>query len=125
MLNPFGKCFRVALTLAALSSSAVPLRAQDGYRPAPANLAARRWFRDAKFGLFIHWGVYSVLGEGEWVMNNKRMTVAGYEPLAPRFDPTKFDAAAWVALAKAAGVKYVTITSKHHDGFAMFETKLT
>lgn len=125
MLKPFRRCFCVALTLAALASSALPLRAQESYRPAPANLAARRWFREAKFGLFIHWGVYSVLGDGEWVMNNRRIPIVAYEPLALRFNPTKFDAAAWVALAKAAGMKYITITSKHHDGFAMFDSKLT
>lgn len=125
MLKPFRQLLGGALALAALLSSAPPLRAQGEYRPAPSNLAARRWFRDARFGLFVHWGVYSVLGEGEWVMNNKGMTVARYEQLAPRFDPVKFDAAEWVALAKAAGVRYITITSKHHDGFAMFDSRLT
>jgi len=125
VLKPFRKRLRVALALAALLSPVPTLRAQDGYRPAPSNLAARRWFRDAKFGLFIHWGIYSVLGQGEWVMNNKGIPVAAYEPLALRFNPTKFDAAAWVALAKAAGMRYITVTSKHHDGFAMFDSKLT
>jgi alpha-L-fucosidase len=67
--------------------------------------------------------VYSVLGDGEWVMNNRKMTVAEYSKLAPQFNPTAFDAAEWVALAKAAGMKYITITSKHHDGFAMWHTK--
>src|SRR4051795_10906097 len=84
------------------------------YKPAESNLKARQWFQDSKFGLFIHWGVYSVLGDGEWVMNNKKMTIAAYEPLAGRFNPTEFDAAAWVSIAKAAGMKYITITSKHH-----------
>ncbi len=95
------------------------------YRPTSANRAAHEWFQDARFGLFIHWGVYSVLGEGEWVMNNQKMTVAEYEKLPPQFNPVKFDAAEWVALAKAAGMRYITITSKHHDGFAMFDSKLT
>src|ERR1043165_10228114 len=118
------RCF-VVLLLAALLASAAPVRARDEYRPTPSNLASREWFRGAKFGLFIHWGVYSVLGEGEWVMNIKKMTVADYEPLAARFNPVKFDAAAWVSLARAAGVRYITITSKHHDGFAMFKTAET
>jgi len=83
----------------------------------------QKWFRQAKFGMFIHWGVYSVLGEGEWVMNNRKISVANYEKLPPDFNPTDFNAAEWVALAKAAGVRYITITSKHHDGFAMFATK--
>jgi alpha-L-fucosidase len=82
-----------------------------------------QWFREARFGMFIHWGVYSVLGDGEWVMNNRKMTVTEYEKLAPQFNPTEYNATEWVALAKAAGMKYITITSKHHDGFAMFGTK--
>jgi alpha-L-fucosidase len=95
--------------------------------PAPVpntdRASAQQWFRDAKFGMFIHWGVYSVLADGEWVMNEKKIPVSEYEKLPPKFNPTEFNAAEWVALAKAAGAKYITITSKHHDGFAMFETK--
>jgi alpha-L-fucosidase len=93
------------------------------YRPSEANLKARQWFQDARFGMFIHWGVYSLLGDGEWVMNNRRIPVSSYEKLAGNFNPTQFDAAEWVALAKRAGMKYITITSKHHDGFAMWGTK--
>jgi alpha-L-fucosidase len=116
-------CIVVALIV--LLTAPLPLQAQAGYRPTPANLAARRWFQAAKFGLFVHWGVYSVLGEGEWVMNIKKMAIADYEPLAARFNPTEFNAADWVALAKTAGMRYITITSKHHDGFAMFDSHLT
>src|SRR5574337_321170 len=97
--------------------------AQSSYQPSPANLEARRWFQDAKFGLFIHWGIYSVLGDGEWVMNNEKIAVREYEKLPAFFNPTEYNPAEWVALAKAAGMKYITITSKHHDGFAMFATK--
>src|SRR5262245_40803517 len=100
-------------------------RPQSSYQPAPANLEARRWFQDAKFGLFIHWGVYSVLGEGEWVMNNQKIPIADYEKLPRQFNPTAFNPVEWAALAKAAGMKYITITSKHHDGFAMFDSKAT
>jgi alpha-L-fucosidase len=89
----------------------------------PKETPQQIWFQDAKFGMFIHWGVYSVLSDGEWVMNQRKMTVAEYEKLPPQFNPTKFDAASWVALARSAGMKYITITSKHHDGFAMFATK--
>src|SRR5947208_13507010 len=115
----------ILLSLFILSLSWRPARttAQAGYQPAPQNLEARRWFQDAKFGLFIHWGVYSVLGDGEWVMNNHKMTVADYEKLPAGFNPTEYDPAAWVALAKAAGMKYITITSKHHDGFALWDSK--
>jgi alpha-L-fucosidase len=90
-----------------------------------ANAEARRWFQDAKFGLFVHWGVYSLLGKGEWVMNNDKLPIVEYEKLPPRFNPTKFDAEEWARLAKAAGVRYITITSKHHDGFCMYDSKLT
>lgn len=93
------------------------------YKPADENVKARQWFQDSKFGMFIHWGVYSVLADGEWVMNQKKISIADYEPNAAKFNPTEFNAAEWVALAKAAGMKYVTITSKHHDGFAMFGTR--
>jgi alpha-L-fucosidase len=110
--------FLVPILLAAAAAA-------QTYQPSEANLKARDWFQNARFGMFIHWGVYSVLGDGEWVMNNRKMTVAEYEKLPPQFDPTEYDAAEWVALAKAAGMKYITITSKHHDGFAMFGTKQT
>jgi alpha-L-fucosidase len=95
------------------------------YVPGPENLRAREWFQDAKFGLFIHWGVYSVLGDGEWVMDRRKMTAAEYEKLPEKFNPTEFDPAQWVALAKAAGVRYITITSKHHDGFGMWGSKVS
>ena len=104
---------------------AAPLRGQEGYAPAPENLKAREWFQDARFGLFIHWGVYSLLADGEWVMNNRKIPAADYEKLPAFFNPIAFDPAEWVAMAKAAGMKYITITSKHHDGFAMFDSKVT
>ena len=88
-------------------------------------LAARAWFREAGFGMFIHWGVYSQLGAGEWVMQNKEIPATTYEWLASEFNPIKFDAHEWVSLAKAAGARYITITSRHHDGFSMFATKAT
>ena len=89
------------------------------------NAIARRWFQDAKLGMFVHWGVYSLLGKGEWVMNNDKIPIAEYQKLPPTFNPTKFDAEAWVKLAKSAGARYITITTKHHDGFCMFDSKLT
>lgn len=81
------------------------------------------WFNEAKFGMFIHWGLYSELGRGEWVMNKERIPIAEYKQLAPEFNPVKFNADEWVAVAKAAGMKYMTITSKHHDGFALFDSE--
>ncbi len=90
------------------------------------------WWREARFGLFIHWGLYAVPagtwqgrqipGIGEWIMNKGRIPVADYEKFAGRFNPTKFDAEAWVQLAQAAGMKYIIITAKHHDGFAMYRS---
>src|SRR6266542_2681052 len=115
------------LSLFFLSISGLPARtqAQAAYQPTPQNLEARRWFQNAKFGLFIHWGVYSVLGDGEWVMNIRKIPIHDYEKLPPAFNPVDFNAAEWVAIAKAAGMKYITITSKHHDGFAMFDSKVS
>src|SRR5438105_14473791 len=124
MKRPTRATMLLVACVAALGAVA-PGRAQTGYRPSAANLASREWFQDARFGLFVHWGVYSVLGDGEWVMNNKKMTVEEYEKLPGQFNPTEYDPAEWVALAKAAGMRYVTITSKHHDGFAMWDSKVS
>lgn len=100
-------------------------QAQEKYVPTPKNLKNRAWFQDAKFGLFIHWGVYSVLGDGEWVMNTQQIPIKTYEKLPAFFNPTQFNAAEWVQMAKDAGMKYITITSKHHDGFAMYDSKVS
>jgi alpha-L-fucosidase len=117
---------RVILAISALPAlGSTPAGAQARDAVPAERLAARRWFSDAKFGLFIHWGVYSQLAAGEWVMHNRKIAVGDYEWLATTFNPTKFDAAAWVALAKRAGVHYITITSRHHDGFSMFKTAET
>ncbi|HZI30932.1 MAG TPA: alpha-L-fucosidase, partial [Candidatus Binatia bacterium] len=100
----------------------------------PAQKAARlKWWTDARFGMFIHWGVYSVpAGEwdgytnyAEWFLEETHMPVSQYEKFADQFNPVKFDANAWVRAAKNAGVKYIVITSKHHDGFGMFPSRLT
>ncbi len=95
--------------------------------------ARMAWWREAKFGMFIHWGVYSVPAgyyhgkpverAGEWIMNNAKIPVAEYQAFAKEFNPVCFDSAKFVAAAKSAGMKYIVITSKHHDGFAMFDTK--
>ncbi len=119
---PKGSLIAVAFLLSLLPQG---VRGQEGYVPSPDNLAAREWFQDAKFGLFVHWGAYSVLGSAEWVMQVRQIPAATYELVAEQFNPTRFDAAEWVALVKAAGMKYITITAKHHDGFAMYDSALT
>ncbi len=93
------------------------------YTPAPENIAARSVFQDAKFGLFIHWGIFSVLGDGEWVMNNENIPVKDYKKLVDFFNPLEFDAHQWVRMAKNAGMKYITLITRHHDGFSMWDTK--
>ncbi len=101
------------------------------YTPAPSNLAARDWFQDAKFGIFLHWGLYSELGGvgsqslSEWIMNEARIPAAKYERLALFFNPQSFDADTWVRQFKDAGARYIVITSKHHDGFAMFHSAVS
>lgn len=99
------------------------LCAQQMYTPSPENLAARNEFQDMKFGMFIHWGASSVLGAGEWVMNNRNIRVQEYTRLLRFFNPQQFDAAKWVSLAKAAGMKYITFITRHHDGFSNWDTK--
>jgi len=91
------------------------------------------WWREARFGMFIHWGVYSlpagtwdghpVGGIGEWIMNRGKISVADYQKMARDFNPVKYDADAWARMARDAGMKYIIITAKHHDGFALFESK--
>lgn len=95
------------------------------YTPTAQNIEQRNQFQNMKFGLFIHWGIYSVLGDGEWVMHNKNIPYNNYKRLADFFNPQEFNAKEWVQLAKAAGMKYITITSRHHDGFSMFNTAAT
>lgn len=99
--------------------------AQKNYLPTTENIEARQWFKNAKFGMFIHWGVYSILGDGEWVMTNQNIKTNRYELLPSFFNPIEFNAKDVVALAKEAGMKYITITTKHHDGFAMYNSKVS
>lgn len=115
---------KIYLTLIILLVFSTAIHCQT-YSPTSENLQARTWFQDAKFGLFVHWGVYSVLGDGEWVMNLQKIDKATYQKLPTFFNPTSFDAKEWVAMVKATGMKYIVITSKHHDGFAMFDSKQT
>lgn len=128
------------LRLALLLVVAAPLIAAATESPdpyageTPAQRDARLgWFRAARFGMFIHWGVYSVPagtyegkqipGIGEWIMNRGKIPMTNYQAFAREYNPVKYDADAWVKLARDAGMKYIVITAKHHDGFANFATK--
>lgn len=106
-----------------------------GQRPGAQKETRLNWWREARFGMFIHWGLYAipagiwngkeVSGIGEWIQHQARIPALEYEKLAVRFNPVKFNAAEWVALAKRAGQKYLVITSKHHDGFCLFQSAYT
>src|SRR4051812_11106318 len=123
------------LSLLALLTLAVGAQTPAPRAPDPAREKRLEWFREAKYGLFIHWGLYAIpagewqgkrsLGLGEWIMNRSKIPVAEYEQLASQFNPVKFNADEWVQLAQDAGMKYIVITSKHHDGFAMFRSKVS
>ncbi|MFC2097257.1 alpha-L-fucosidase [Bacteroidota bacterium] len=94
-----------------------------------------KWWRDARFGMFIHWGAYSVPagihngkeipGIGEWIMSRAKIPIPEYEKYVKQFNPIKFDAKEWVRIAKNAGMKYIVITSKHHDGFCLWDSKVS
>jgi alpha-L-fucosidase len=106
-----------------LSFVLIVSKAQPEYQPAKENEDARKDFQNRKFGLFVHWGIYSLLGDGEWVMHAENIPYNNYSRLSSFFYPYAFDPKVWVNMVKAAGMKYITITSRHHDGFSMFQTK--
>lgn len=115
------KIFVSLILTAALSAAA----GAQGYIPAAENLQNRKEFSESRFGIFIHWGVYSMMADGEWIMNEKPMTYDEYKHLAAGFYPSNFNAKEWAGIFKDAGAKYITITSRHHDGFSMFDSKVT
>jgi alpha-L-fucosidase len=112
-----------------------PPAAVDPQETEAAREARLKWFREAKYGLFIHWGLYAIPegvwkgqeipGIGEWIMNRAKVPVKEYEQLAKLWNPTKFNADTWVQMAKDAGMKYIVITAKHHDGFAIYDSKVS
>jgi alpha-L-fucosidase len=122
----------IAATLLAPLSACAQTPAADSPEAREARLA---WFKQAKYGMFIHWGLYAIpagewkgqrcRGLGEWIMNRCHIPVKEYEQLTKQFNPVDFNADAWVQLAQDAGMKYIVITSKHHDGFALFGSKVS
>lgn len=90
-----------------------------------ASAEGLEWFQDVRFGMFIHWGLYSIIGRGEWVMHHEHIPVCEYEKLASLFNPLSFNAEEWVRLAADAGQKYMVVTSRHHDGFSLYDTQLS
>lgn len=96
--------------------------AQSTYVPSEENIESRKEFSDMKFGIFLHWGIYSMFGQGEWYMQIANIDWQEYQKAASAFYPSHFDAQAWVKAFKESGAKYITITSRHHDGFSMFKT---
>jgi alpha-L-fucosidase len=115
----------VSLALLVLLSSLSGTPVRGGTAAAGPNAPARQWLEDAKFGLFVHWGISSLVGKGEWVMEQDTLPISEYEKLPPRFNPTEFDAQRWVKAVKEGGQKYLVITAKAHDGFALFDTALS
>ena len=102
-----------------------PAMAQVAAQAQPAETAERearvQWWREARFGMFIHWGLYAIPGRGEWAQWNEQIPVHEYARLADRFNPKDFNPDAWTEVAKAAGMKYMVLTARHHDGFALFD----
>ena len=99
--------------------------AQTGYVPTPENIASRREFADSKFGIFIHWGIYSTYAQGEWYLHRSQLNHQEYKKAADAFYPHRFNAKEWVAAIKDSGAKYITFTSRHHDGFSMWNSAYT
>jgi len=114
---------KMLFTVLCLAFFSLLCRSQTQYQPSVENLSARKWFDSARFGMFIHWGAFSVPGDGEWVMNNRNITVAEYSRLQTIFNPVRFDAKKWVSAAKRAGMQYITLITRHHDGFSDWDTK--
>jgi alpha-L-fucosidase len=115
------KWTRTAVAICCVASMLSAARSESFNETAEQHQARMAAWREARFGLFMHWGLYSILGRGEWVQWNEQIPVEEYAKLADRFAPAKFDPDAWVAVAKAAGMKYMVLTTRHHDGFALFD----
>lgn len=112
-----------AIMLLLTGSTVLARNPAESYTPSPENRKARQEFQDNKFGIFLHWGIYSMPAQGEWYMNTRNINRDEYAKLASGFYPSRFNAAEWVTAIKASGAKYICITSRHHDGFSMFHSR--
>jgi alpha-L-fucosidase len=132
------RCFLLMISVAGLTVTLSNAQTMDEMWDTASSKAHHpnvQWFKEAKFGLFIHWGLYSKLagtwkgkryyGSGEWIMNQAKIPVKEYEKVAAEFNPVNFNATEWATLAKDAGIKYMVITAKHHEGFAMYDSKVS
>ncbi len=106
-----------------LASSAAGVHAESAYTPTPENLASRQEFSNLRFGIFLHWGLYSMFAQGEWYMQNAGIPYAEYSKAASGFYPARFNAREWVEAIKASGAGYITITTRHHEGFSLWHTE--
>lgn len=109
-------------TIFSILALLVSMTTMAQYQPSEQVKQSQNEFQDFKFGIFIHWGIYSMLGDGEWVMNNKSINYQEYPHLADGFYPSRFNADEWVRTFREAGAKYITFTTRHHDGFSMWHT---
>lgn len=124
-----GKALLLVLTLAIVFLLSIPGNLFSALKTSSSEKTGSpdrlQWFREAKFGLFIHWGVYSMIGREEWARELLQIPLSEYQKYADNFNPVNYDPKQWVRLAKEAGVKYIVITSKHHDGFCLFDSQYT
>jgi alpha-L-fucosidase len=110
--------------LASMLKSSIRFKSSDGLKEPGLRLTDEQiqWWQDLKFGLFVHWGLYSLVGRGEWLMFNEKISTTEYAGLAEKFNPKKFDAAQWANIAKDAGMRYSVMVARHHDGFALWDS---
>lgn len=114
---------RGRIFLLLLLAGLLHVQAQSGYQPSADNLDARKTFAENRFGIFLHWGIYSMFAQGEWYMTNLNIDNREYAKAARGFYPAYFDADAWAKAFKEAGARYICFTTRHHDGFSMFDTR--
>ena len=126
-LSTAGALAAAAAPIAAQEAGANPLATQHGKLKYQEDTRAQRlaWWQHARFGMFIHWGLYSIIGQQEWVLESEGIPIPQYEILAKHFKPKSGFAREWARLAKRAGQKYMVLTAKHHEGFCNWDTKLT